>query len=329
LEGTIRNLLKSGVDKSRIIDFVHLRTGCLLSRLQLALMESPDLPRALVANADELLLCMETEGHSRVLEMEIDGEVKRTAILTITSNDQDNLSRFGDVAFLDGTAIRNELGWTAYPITLIDDERMLASGGLLLTAYERGETFEWLLKNLDQMLGSMLRTIFSDQDSALIPAMANFRALSRGDVAHRLCVFHKRVNFSKQVAAARAAPSVKDVANSLFDEICYSKSEGQVLAACEKIRKLIPGMSDYVETELIALLPLFTEAFRGDALTLGFHATSLSESANRMIKRSLPSQIHSLTEIREGYTRLQSKGPRRDHSGGKWIPAQAFSAHNA
>jgi hypothetical protein len=46
LEGTIRDLLKSEVDKSRLIDFVHLRTGCLLSRLQLALMESPDMRRA-------------------------------------------------------------------------------------------------------------------------------------------------------------------------------------------------------------------------------------------------------------------------------------------
>jgi hypothetical protein len=38
LEGTIRDLLKSGVDKSCIINFVHLRTDCLLRRLKLALM---------------------------------------------------------------------------------------------------------------------------------------------------------------------------------------------------------------------------------------------------------------------------------------------------
>jgi hypothetical protein len=47
VEGTIRHLLKSGVDRSRIINFIHLRTGCLLSGLQLALMGSPDLRRAL------------------------------------------------------------------------------------------------------------------------------------------------------------------------------------------------------------------------------------------------------------------------------------------
>jgi hypothetical protein len=129
LEGTIRDLLKSGVDKSRIIDFAHLGTGCLLSRLQLALMQSPHLRRALVANTDELLLYVETEGQSRVLEMENDGEIKRTAILTVTSNEQDNPRRLRDVVFLDGTAIRNELGWTAYPITLIYDEMMLASAG--------------------------------------------------------------------------------------------------------------------------------------------------------------------------------------------------------
>jgi hypothetical protein len=171
LDGTIRGLRKSGFDMSRIIDFVHLRTGCLLNRLQPALMESPDLRRALVANTDKLLLYMETECKSRVLEMEIGGEVKRTAILTATSNEQDDLRRFGDVVLLDGTAIQDELGRTAYPITLIEDERMLGSGGLLLTACELEETFEWILKNLDQMLGSMLRTILGDQDSSIIPAM--------------------------------------------------------------------------------------------------------------------------------------------------------------
>jgi hypothetical protein len=97
-------------------------------------------------------------------------------------------------------------------------------------------------------------------------------------------------------------PDIREQATNLFDEICYSKIEGQVNAAIEKIRQLVPTMSDYLEREIIPILSLFTEAFRGDALTLGYHSTSVAESANRMVKRYLPSHIENLVEIRKGYT---------------------------
>jgi hypothetical protein len=52
---------------------------------------------------------------------------------------------------------------------------------------------------------------------------------------------------------------------------------------------------------MIPILFLFTEAFRGDALALGCHSTSVAESVNRMVKRDLPSHIANLMEIRKGH----------------------------
>jgi hypothetical protein len=59
--------------------------------------------------------------------MEIGDEEKEAAIWTISHAHDENLRRFGDVVFLDGTLIRNSLRWTIYSITLINDENALIS----------------------------------------------------------------------------------------------------------------------------------------------------------------------------------------------------------
>jgi hypothetical protein len=100
--------------------------------------------------------------------------------------------------------------------------------------------FEWLLQSLHDILGATLRTIFTDEDSAIVPAMETFRSIPRPDVAHRICVFHKRVNFVKRLNASRTTPVIREQTINLFDEICYSKIEGQVRAAIGKIRHLVP-----------------------------------------------------------------------------------------
>jgi hypothetical protein len=46
-------------------------------------------------------------------------------------------------------------------------------------------------------------------------------------------------------------PDIREQRTNLFDEICYSKIEGQVNAAIDKIRQLVPAMSDYLEREII------------------------------------------------------------------------------
>jgi hypothetical protein len=110
----------------------------------------------------------------------------------------------------------------------------------------------------------------TDEDSAIVPAIVNFRDCQRPDVAHRIWVFHKKANVTKHVNTARTSPDVKEEAMSLFDEICYAKYEGQVTGAIEKIRNLLPGMSNDLDAEVVPILPCFTEAFRGDAMILGF-----------------------------------------------------------
>jgi hypothetical protein len=69
LEATIQDLLKSGVEKDRIIEFVQLRAGRLLSRYQLAVLGSPDVRLALASDTDDLIEYMSDKGSCHVLEM--------------------------------------------------------------------------------------------------------------------------------------------------------------------------------------------------------------------------------------------------------------------
>jgi hypothetical protein len=85
----------------------------------------------------------------------------------------------------------------------------------------------------------------------------------------------------------------------VFDEICFSKAQAQVMAAIENIWHLLPAKFADFHREPPTILALFTEAFPGNALTLGFHATSVAESANGVLKRYLASPFHDLTQIRK------------------------------
>jgi hypothetical protein len=214
-----------------------------------------------------------------------------------------DLRGFGDAIFLDGTAIKNPMEWTTYPITLVNDERELGSEGLMFTAFEREEVFEWILELLDRVLGATLQTIFTDEDSSIVLATNSFRGGSRLDVAHRVCLLHKKQNFTRRLKASPATGPTREVALHLFDELCYSKRESEVMDAYNKIRQLVPGVPGYLDAEVMNVLPQFAEAFRVDTFTLGFHSTSPAESANDMLKRSIPSKIQRLVQIRESYTR--------------------------
>jgi hypothetical protein len=216
IQETVKDLLKVGMDKSRILAFIHLRTARVFSRLQLAVIDSQDLPMALATNTDVLLEHMYDKGECRIITLEADGELKRAAIFRLTVEERRNLERFGEVVFLDGTAVRNPLGWTTYPITLVDDEKTLLSGGLLFTAYEREDMFEWLLDALNEIIVAVLRTIFVDEDSALIPATTKLRTTTRHDVAHRICVFHKSRKFVKHANASGATAIVREQATKLL-----------------------------------------------------------------------------------------------------------------
>jgi hypothetical protein len=161
------------MDKSRILDFVYFRIGRIFSRFQLAALNTHDLPLALATNIDVLLQHMQDKEECRIFTLDVEGELKRAAIFTVIVEERLNLERFGDVVCLDGAVMCNRLGWTIYPVARVHDKKTLLSGGLLFTAYEREDMFEWLLDALNETIRPILREMFTDAGSALCQLSRN------------------------------------------------------------------------------------------------------------------------------------------------------------
>jgi hypothetical protein len=120
----------------------------------------------------DLIAHVEAEGGMcYICELPDGDDFIRAAVFTVSPIEATNLNRFGDVFFFGGTAIRNAMGWTTVPVTLVDGPKEIVSGGLLFTAFEREEMYLWFLQTLQGILVDHLRTIFTDEDSALLPAI--------------------------------------------------------------------------------------------------------------------------------------------------------------
>jgi hypothetical protein len=300
----VRELLRAGLQPDGVISFILARTGEIVSRLDLMDLVEPGLEQALGTETDTLIehmMAADANGQFDIFLVDGANESLRAAVATFTEEEMKNLERFGDVVFLDGTSIRNRLGWTCYPITLIGDRKELVSGGLLFAAYEREEMFTWFLHILMGRLNGKLQTLFTDEDSALMLAISLFQE-EFPEVAHRISIWHKRRNVLRHVSAL-CQPSVRDRIMTLFDQCCYSHSQTEVINAIDLMTTLAPNFIPYIDREIRPQLALFTEAYRGNAFTLGYHSTSPAESVNKLLKKWLPPRVQSLVDIRVQFTK--------------------------
>jgi hypothetical protein len=194
-------MLAVGIPRSHILAFIQERTGHFLRRHELSSLFEAEFVDAMGTEAADLIAHVEAEGGMcYICELPDGDDFVRAAVFTVSPIETTDLNRFGDVLFLDGTAIRNAMGWTTVPVTHVDDSKEILSGGLLFTAFEREEIYIFFLQTLHGMLVDDLRTIVADHDSVLLPAIVHLRVEHPG-IAQRLCVFHKRRNFETRVRA--------------------------------------------------------------------------------------------------------------------------------
>jgi hypothetical protein len=269
VESHVKVMARIGVARADVNRFVHEVTGQYLTRDQLAAFFESDRARPGASETKRLIDFMEENGGNAFpWEIDQDGDRVRAGVFTVTAQERNNLQTFGDVLFLDGTAITNELGWTTFPVTLVDDANHIVSGGLLFMAYERAEVYLWLLQLLIDFLGEKLQTVFTDEDIAMLSAMREVH-LSHPNVHHRLCVWHKRANFEKRVHAIVRDRTACTVAMELFDAIMYEPRQDKVDQSLAQLRTSLSTLHEYMETEIVSLRHEFTEADRGCVFTLG------------------------------------------------------------
>jgi hypothetical protein len=291
-------MIQAGIGRREVGAVIHHMVGQCPTHEQLATLMGNDKVEPLAAETARLIAnVVENGGECRAFEV---GVNERAAVLTITAFEKENLRRFGDVIFLDGTMIRNSLGWTTLPITLLNESKEITSGGLSFTAFETQEIFDWFLAVLVDILQDKFCTLVTDEDSALVISAANLGS-AHPAIAHRLCTFHKRRNFYQKVQTASRDPEVHAEAMRLFQKIIYSKRRLVVDQALTQLKVMFPALVDYIMTEVERLLPQLSEAYREKAFTLGSSTTSPAESCHRMLKSG--PFVSDFVGIRNAHTR--------------------------
>jgi hypothetical protein len=99
---------------------------------------SPDFDKTSTMQETDELRGEIAEWNEVVTFFTVDSEFMSTMVVcfTQTAEEEYNLREFGDVILLNGTAIDNHLRWDTFPVTVLDRNRQIASGGILSSVNE-------------------------------------------------------------------------------------------------------------------------------------------------------------------------------------------------
>ena len=247
-----------------------------------------------ICETDQLDAYMKERGGS--LDFYCSDDQKRVAALSITNEENENLKKYGDVLFIDSTSIENSLNWSIIPIIVIDEYKHIQNAGVCFLAWETEEVYLWLLDALYAITGNKWKTLFTDQDSAIMSAIPPF--IDDKGISHYICWFHKRNNLSKHLNCVKAEKDLRNQMLVLFDKLSFSMNENEISRSIEDMKIALPCLSQYISDEIEYRIPWFAALWKGSSLTLGYRSTSPSESANNMIKSSISKRSMTLLEIR-------------------------------
>jgi hypothetical protein len=259
LRRILQDLKSVGVENFRLVNFATIETGQRLTAAELGLARDAG-DTNLTETESVISHMLDTDGLFNAFSVQTETGVGRAAVFTVSGPEKENWRRFGDVVFLDGTKIQNSLGWTTWPVTLVNDRKEIVSGGVLFTAYEREDVFVWFLDVLNEMsssVGNKIRTIFTDEDSAMMTAILHYQADAGMYFAHRICLFHKMNNFSNRLKNNASDSAARAEGERLFTTIAYGKSSDTVRNAFDQLVKLFPGMTEYCQREVAPYMSHF------------------------------------------------------------------------
>jgi predicted DNA-binding protein len=228
----------------------------------------------------------------------------RVGVFTQTPEEAENLQRYGDVIFLDGTDITTSLRWDAFPITVVDANRQIRCGGLFQLGLQTTEVFSWVLHLILSCVGDLWNVLFTDEDSALMSAVPPFCQETHHELFHYICVWHKYNNIVKHIRSAHLPKEATEELIKLASIICHSRDEEEVREALERMIERAPDLRFYLTNNVAERLPQFADCFKGAVFTLGMRSPGVSESGNHMIKSRLPNRMLTAVEFRETFTSI-------------------------
>ena len=301
----IRKLLDSGATPLTIQRFLERSGTTDVSTLQIRRLAGRDKAFQNKETDDLRRYMEEVGGVFERLEVRTEGKCYVHAVFTAMDFEIENLRRFGDVIWLDGTQRQNFLKWEIIPVTLVDPFKRIRSGGMFFVSRGDQEILEWVLRVLrdNREIMDVLRTIITDEDSAFIPAFKSvFRSGDAGEdplIKHVLCAFHKEQNFIRKLTKCGLTAKEVEAAKDLFKIVCYSPHRQACDDAVADIKTLSPKLAQYLEKHVEPILGQFARAYLSGVFTKGYNTTSPAESHNNMIKKGMiDGRIYTLKQMR-------------------------------
>ena len=294
----VKKMKKIGIKNYQICEFIQIEKGILITPADIESISANMEPEKTSFQTAELSHYMNSiSGNFEIYSIQKENKNNIIAIFTQTEEEHENLLKYGDVIFFDGTKINNELRWDLFPVTLIDNNKEIVSGGVFFLGLQTSDVFRWTLEIMFRYSNEIITTLFTDEDSAIMTAIPDF-INSIKYINHYICTLHKFKNIIKKINSMNISKTIKDQLIQYANIMCYNSNRFEAEDALNKMYLLCPQMSLYLQN-LQNNFHKFAYCAKGNCLTLGYNTTAPSESCNKMIKNYLPAKILTLKELRE------------------------------
>lgn len=306
---TINELHAAGVKPMQIKSYLEQK-GQHLSTLQIQYVIRRAEVASFQAESEELIAYMNQDplALTRVFEREVEGELHRFAVLTFTAKELDNLKKYGDVLFIDGTMSQLRLRWEILPITGVDQHRELVSCGIMYASVTNEDVLTWLLTEIWRIIGPMdiLRSIVTDEDAAFAAAFESMVKQINDDqdhhivLKHVLCALHKQRNFTQKLQKCGLSHDLRVQAIELFRSLCYHTNNAYAEHCLEQLKGMSPKLRKYIEERVVGTLPQFARSYMNGVYSNGYNTTSPGESMNNLLKQGVTT-LMSLRDSRQHF----------------------------
>ncbi|KAK8838939.1 hypothetical protein M9Y10_032399 [Tritrichomonas musculus] len=252
----IKNLHQSGIKPNQIQKYLLKNGFNTISTLQIQSIIESEKISAFNSETTELSLYIEKSGGmNHILEIPSEKGNARVAILTIHKSEIENLAKYGETIFIDGTYAYLKSRWEIFPITAIDTNMNLCCCGIMYAATSNEQILNWLLHALNEHeeFKKRTETIVTDEDHAFRSAYNTWiKEINSGPehyiFNHIFCALHKSRNFQNKLNKSGLNKSEKLLATQYFKLICYHPNKNLVKSIMEKLKTDFgPRISHYIE----------------------------------------------------------------------------------
>ena len=234
---------KIGISNYHIIEYIYQKFGTQITSLDIAKLINQN-NTVNISETQMLEDCLKENDKYFIYRNE---DQQIAAIFSLTQEENDNYSHFGDFISIDGTNIPNNLNWTTIPIALENNHCELVSGGLAFCSSETKEFYNWLFDILFNLF-PQIKCVISDEDTSILSSLYDFP-----NVSHILCSKHKIANIYKQINIKNYSEGQLLQFKQLINQYFYSRSRSKSDEALNSLYNNFPEIQEYFENYVVPL----------------------------------------------------------------------------